>query len=425
MISGITVLNRAPVHQLSANGELLSANSAAISNSRDRIPDLGNALSLKWQKSIDSVNPDRLPLLPLWIADMDFETVPTVREALQQRIANGVYGYSYTPGSYKTAVSEWFKDKFNYSVRANEIVPFSGVIPAIITAIHAFTNPGDGIILQTPVYHPFYRTVSSTGRRLIRSPLIQGKNRFEIDFEAFEKTIEAEHPALFILCSPHNPTGRVFSKDEIFALTDICLKHGVFVVADEIHSDIVFPSSAFTSVLNLENDRLNDRLIVCTSPSKTFNLAGIANANIFIKNAETRTRFLDTAESLGLHGHGPNFIQSIAAETAYRTGSYWLKETLSYIKDNLNYAYHRLDAELPDIWHSAVPEGTYFLWLDFRKYGLSDTELERLLLTECRIQANQGYIFGKEGSGFVRINAACPRAILKEAIDRLVKVLKC
>lgn len=419
--SALSISNANP---LQAAENLIPANDGSLSNSRDKIPDFRNTLSLKWQRSLSVRNKGKERLLPLWIADMDFETVPTVREALQQRLANGVYGYSYTPESYKKAVSEWFFERFRYRVTNPEIVPFSGVISAITTAIHAFTSPDAGVLLQTPVYHPFYKTISATGRKLIKSPLVQGKHRYGIDFDAFEETVRENRPELFILCNPHNPTGRVFSADELKRITDICLKYDVFLVADEIHSDIVFPHSSFTSVLNLNIPALSERLIVCTSPSKTFNLAGLANANIFIRDAEIRKLFLNTAEALGQQGHGPNFLQTIAAETAYTTGKYWLRETLSYIEDNLNYACRRLSSELPQVWHSSVPEGTYFLWLDFRKYGFSDRELENLLLTKCGIQANQGYIFGKEGSGFVRINAACSREIIKEALDRLTAALK-
>lgn len=393
-------------------------------NIRDRLPVFDDILSLKWQRSLADRNGDTRKLLPLWIADMDFETVPTVKEALQKRISTGIYGYSYIPESYKEAVADWFKNRFHHSLLSREIIPFTGVIPAINAAIYAFTRPRANVLLQTPVYHPFFKAIASTGRTLLKSPLVRKDNRYEIDFVGFENVIREQRPELFVLCNPQNPTGRVFSREELQRLTDICLRYRVFIVADEIHSDIVFKPTAFTSTLNLNNEELSRHLIVCTSTSKTFNLAGLASANIFIKDTLVRKRFLETVEKLGQQGHGPGFIQTIAAETAYRTGKYWLRETMSYIQENFAYAYKRLDEELPHVWHSEKPEGTYFLWLDFSRYGFSNRELENLLLVRCRIQANQGYIFGEEGSGFVRINIACPRSILKEALDRLVEELK-
>lgn len=384
----------------------------------DKKENFTGLLSRKWEFS--KALTGREDLLPLWIADMDFQTVPEVTDALIKRAQAGIFGYAGVTAGYTEAVQAWFKKRHGWQIEPAEIVQVTGVVTALHAALHAFSDEGDCILLQTPVYHPFFRTVKETKRRIVENPLIRTADGYAIDFADFAAKLEKYQPKIFILCNPQNPTGRVYTKDELQKLGEACLKHNTLVVADEIHSDIILGEKKHVPFMTI-SDALADNAIACTAPSKTFNLAGLKNSNIIIKNATLRQKFKETLAYLGLPQ--PNLFPLVAGEAAYKYGEAWLDAVLNYIRDNRDYALGEIKKRLPDVW-AAKPDGTYFLWLDFSKYGFDKESLEKFMLDEAKLWFNQGYIFGKLGEGFVRVNIACRRALLEDAIARLEGALQ-
>lgn len=380
--------------------------------------DFSGLLSKKWEFSQELIGKDKV--IPLWIADMDFTTVPEVREALMKRAGAGVYGYASVRKSYYEAVTAWFAKRHGWKVEEDNIVLVPGVVTAIHVAIHAFSEPGDYVLLQTPVYHPFYRTVKETRRRLVENPLVRRSHGYALDMENLEEKLRTYRPKIMLLCNPHNPTGRVYTEKELLEIAGLCRKYDTLVVADEIHSDLVLGKKAHIPFFTLPEE-LRGKAIVCTAPSKTFNIAGLKNSNIIIEDESLRKKFRDEVAYLGIPG--PELFPLVAGEAAYRYGEKWLEDVLSYLRANQLYALARLRRDLPKVWFSE-PEGTYFLWLDFSAYGFSEEELESFMLDEAGLWLNQGYIFGKAGRGFVRLNLACGRTVLKKALNQLTQAIR-
>ena len=358
--------------------------------------------------------------LPMWVADMDFTAPDEVIDVLKKKAAFGIYGYPAPKGkSFDDAFIRWVKKRHDLDMMAESLVITQGVVPAITYAVQAFANEGDGVLIQPPVYYPFKdRCITYNKRKAVESPLIEKDGSYTIDFEDFERKARDENTKLFILCSPHNPTGRVFTKEELTAMGDLCVKHGVKVVSDEIHNDFVFQGehTVFASVKK-EYEEIS---VICTSPSKTFNLASMLISNIFIPNRELRQRFRHEVDAAGISQL--SVLGLVAAKAAYGQGDKWYEQMMSYVGENIRYVKEYVKENLPGV--TVIDgEGTYLLWLDFRGCGLGPEELDHRIIYEAKLWLDSGKIFGGTGAGFQRINVAAPRAILTECLERIRKIL--
>lgn len=356
-------------------------------------------------------------ILPLWVADMDFRSPPEVLEALEARCRHGIFGYSDAAGGgYFETLSGWLEDRFGWKTEAGWLVKTPGVVCALALALRALTAEGEAVLIQPPVYYPFSETVRVNGRKLVENRLVYRDGRYEIDLADFERKIIENHVKLFILCSPHNPVGRVWTRDELLAMGEICLRHGVFIVSDDIHADFVRPGHRHLFLASLSPE-LADVTVTCTAPSKTFNLAGLQISNIFISNSELRRRFRREMDKSGYSQ--PNVMGLIASRAAYERGGPWLEALKAYLEGNFEYLKARLEAQLPQI-RLVEPQGTYLAWLDCRALGLTDEELDRRVVEKAGLWLDGGTMFGPGGEGFERVNVACPRAILEKALDKLI-----
>lgn len=353
-------------------------------------------------------------LLPLWVADMDFKTAPEIINALKKSVEHGIFGYSDTKQAYFDSIYNWYSNRFNWHVEKSWLVKTPGIVYAIATAIRGLTNKNDSVIIQRPVYYPFTGTVISNERKLINNPLVYKNGSYRIDFDDFESKIIDNKVKLFILCSPHNPVGRVWTKDELIRLGDICLKHNVIVLSDEIHSDFTYNKKHY--IFSSLKPEFQNNSIICTAPSKTFNLAGLQVSNIFIANKDIRKKFI---EEINRSGYSQlNTMGLVACQAAYDYGSNWLDELKKYLQKNLNFVRDFISEHLPQI-KLVEPEGTYLVWLDFKSLNLNSKELDDLIENKAKLWLDNGVIFGPEGEGFMRINIACPRATLEKAFLQL------
>lgn len=379
----------------------------------NKIINRNNTKSLKYDFAKERNMPE--DLLPLWVADMDFQTSPEIIEALNKAVSHGIYGYSEGKEEYFDAVYNWYNDNFNWQVKKEWLIKTPGVVFAIVLAINALTNEGDSVLIQNPVYYPFTEVIIDNNRKLVNNSLVRNGKKYEIDFEDFEKKIKENNVKLFILCSPHNPVGRVWKKWELEKIGDICLKHNVKIVSDEIHSDFVYPENKHIVFSSLD-EKYQNITITCTAPTKTFNLAGLQISNIFIPNLEIRKKVLKQLDKVGYSQ--VNLMGLVACEAAYKYGRQWLNELKEYLLDNLNFLRDYLETNIPQI-KLIEPEGTYLIWLDCSALGFEDKELEKFIVEKAKLWLDSGYIFGKEGEGFQRINIACPRETLKKALEQL------
>lgn len=359
-------------------------------------------------------------LLPLWVADMDFQSPKPVIDALVSRAKHGVYGYTDLTQQYFDSVINWYKRRYNWTIRREWIVFTPGVIPAIDFAIKAFTNPGDKIIVQTPVYYPFFDSIESNGRQVLENPLKLNEGRYEMDFEDLERKAKDPRARVMILCSPHNPVGRVWSKQELTKLGKTCLENNLLVISDEIHSDIRYPDIVHTNFATISEDFSNNS-ITCTSASKTFNLAGLQISNIIIPNGKIRQDFLNSVSTMGMDL--PNSFAATAVQVAYNECEDWFEEFLKYLKGNLDFLKEFIRKEIPEV-KVIEPEGTYLVWLDFRAIEPDPERLQNLLIKKANVAFVSGSVFRSGGEGFERVNIACPRSILERALSRVVDVVK-
>lgn len=382
----------------------------------DTVIDRKGTRSLKYDFAVRRGKPK--DVLPLWVADMDFQTSSYITEALEDMVKHGVFGYSESEEHYFGAVQNWMERHYNWHVKESWMTKTPGIVFALAMAVKAYTQENDAVLIQPPVYYPFKEVVEDNHRRLVNNTLVLGGDgTYTIDYEDFEKKIIEENVKLFILCNPHNPVGRVWTKEELERLGDICLKHGVFVVSDEIHADFVFERKH--TVFSEVKEAYRDISMICTSPSKTFNIAGLQISNIFISNPEKATAFRRQVAAAGYSQVGlPGLV---ACEAAYRHGDEWLEGVLAYIKANAEFTRAYLQEHLSRVKMTKL-EGTYLVWLDFRDYGLTDKELDEKILNQAGLWLDSGAVFGKCGEGFQRINIACPRKTLQQALDRLIDV---
>lgn len=351
----------------------------------------------------------------LWVADMDFPTAPCIQKAVAEKAAHGIWGYSRPDNRYYDALKKWYKERHNFEVQNEWVVNTPGVCFALAAAIKAFTKEGESVLIQKPVYYPFFNIINSLQRKVVNSSLILKNNHYEIDFDDFERKIVQENVKLFILCSPHNPGGRVWTKQELQKISEICLAHNVLVVSDEIHSDITFGSNVHTVYGSLSEQALKNS-IICTAPSKSFNLAGLQFSNIFIADEKLKKAFSEELDKTGYDE--PSVFGIVAATAAYSEGADWFDSVKSYIWENILFAKKYIEENAPQI-KVLVPEGTYLLWLDFSKTGLSDSEINDRVLNKAKVWLDRGSMFGKEGEKFQRINCATPRIILEDALKRI------
>lgn len=374
---------------------------------------------LKYDFAVKRGKPAKV--LPLWVADMDFKTSSYVTEALSKRAEHGIFGYTESTEEYFKAVAGWMERHHGFKVEEDWLVKTPGVVFAIAMAIKAFTKEGDAVLIQQPVYYPFSEVIRDNGRKIVSNDLVLGEdNRYHIDFEDFEKKIVENDVHLFILCSPHNPVGRVWTYEELKRVGDICIKHKVLVVSDEIHEDFVFGKNKHQVFANIEESFKNNS-ITCTSPGKTFNLAGVQVSNIFIPNEALRAAFKKQIDAAGYSQLNSFGIE--ACKIAYTFGDEWYEKMISYIENNIKYFREFIEKELP-ILKVIEQEGTYLSWVDFSGLNYSHNELEDLIVKDANLWLDSGAIFGKAGAGFERFNLACPLDTLKQALNQLKTAIK-
>lgn len=367
--------------------------------------------SLKYDFKSDKNKPD--DVFPMWVADMDFKCCDEILNDMHKKIDHGIFGYSKNDENYFNAIKKWYQSNFNVELKQEWLITTPGVVFALATSVKILTEENDYVLINNPVYYPFTEVVEDNKRKIISSDLILKDKHYEIDFEDFENKIKQYNIKLFLLCSPHNPVGRVWSKNELDKIIEICKKYNVFIVSDEIHSDFVW-SKNHTCLLKYENYQKN--IILCTAPTKTFNLAGLQVSNIFIPNSEVRQKF-----QLELWNTGYSLINImglVACQSAYEKGQDWLDGLKRYLIDNINYVDNFLKEKLPKI-KLIYPEGTYLLWLDFNKLNMSDERIEDLMLNEAKLWLDNGKMFGETGKGFQRLNIALPREKLEWAMEQL------
>jgi cystathionine beta-lyase len=374
-----------------------------------------NTYSVKWDETerIFGVK----DVLPMWVADMDFKAPAEVLEALVKRVEHGVFGYTSIPASLKQAVCDWMAGKHEWQIDSKWLSFSIGVVPALATSIQAFTSPGDKVIVQTPVYYPFFQLVEKNNRELVLNPLQLTNGKYEMDFADLKEKIKGAK--LLLLCNPHNPGGRVWSKEELTKLGELCLEHNVIVVSDEIHSDLVFSGSRHTPFASI-SEEFAQNSVTCIAPTKTFNLAGLQSAISIIPNRTLKKQFDNVQQRQGFFTL--NTFAVIGTEAAYRHGEQWLNRLLKYIEENVEFTCSFIEKHLPKL-KVMKPEATYLVWMDCRKLQKSDLELKQLLLQKGRIAVEPGNKFGEDGSGFIRLNVACTRETLQEALKRLATAL--
>ncbi len=358
-------------------------------------------------------------VLPLWVADMDFRAPEAVIAALKARVEHGVFGYMIHEAGLYQAVMDWLGRRYAWQVEKEWITFTPGVVPAINLALQAFTQPGDKVILQPPVYHPFFHCVKNNGRQILENPLIEEDGFYRMDFEGLARQMQDPRARMLILCSPHNPVGRVWRADELERLVALCLEHNILLISDEIHHDLVFKPHHHTPAAALSAEAARNT-VTLLAPSKTFNLAGLHTSLAVIADENLRRRFENALENVGV-GHTTVF-GALALQTAYAQGEDWLEQALAYMEGNLDFMQAYLAQHLPQV-KMRKPEGTYLAWLDFRGLGLKVEELNERLVKGARVGLNDGSMFGAGGQGFQRVNVGCPRATLAQALQRMAEEL--
>lgn len=379
----------------------------------DSVIDRRNTSSLKYDFAKERKN--REDLLPLWVADMDFSLPSEVLNDITKRVNHGIFGYTDPMDDYYEIIQNWYESQYGFQLQKDWILVTPGVVFALVLAIRAYTKEGDAVLIQQPVYYPFAECIVDNNRKLINNQLHYECGKYTIDFDDFEKKIVENKVKLFLLCNPHNPVGRVWTKQELLQLGQICIKHGVIIVADEIHADFVYGDRKHVVFASL-SDEIKENCIICSSPSKTFNIAGLQISNILIPNKELHRLF---QHEIGKVGYSQiNTLGLIATKSVYSKGYEWYVELKEYLWNNYIFAKKFIEEFIPGI-RVVEPEGTYLLWLDCSGLGLTEEELEDVITNKAKLWLDGGAIFGKETGLFQRINYACPRSILEQALVQL------
>ena len=386
----------------------------------DTIINRHNSGSTKWDAIKQTMGEGGEDILALSVADMEFKVAPEITKAVMEQAAQGVYGYTGAKDSYFPAVAAWMQRRYNWQIKKEWLSYAPGIVPALFTAVRAYTHPGDKVIIQTPVYYPFRRAIVQNGCEAVENKLIYNDGRYTMDYDGLAEQLQDPRVRLLILCSPHNPVGRVWSHDELARVGELCRANGVLVIADEIHADFVYkPHKHIVFATLSESDR--DNCVIMTAPSKTFNLAGLQCSNIIIPNPRLKAEFDIAQANTGFYTL--NHFAFVSCEAAYNHGETWLDEMLQHLEGNIKYVRDFIAAELPRVKMSTI-EGTYLVWLDCRDYGYDKIELEKRIKEKGRLFLNEGYIFGDNGAGFERINIACPRAMLEQGMRRIKTALE-
>ena len=377
-----------------------------------------NTGSSKWDELARYGLNESDDIIPFSVADMEFVTAPEIIDALKRELDSSIMGYAGATPAYLETVCEWMRTRHNWDAKPEWILPSQGIVDAFFTAVRTYTREGEGVILNTPVYYPMYLAINSQGRKLVDNPMINTGTRYEIDFEDLERKAADPNTKLLILCSPHNPCGRVWTREELIKIGEICLRNDVLVVSDEIHFDLIMPGHRHTVFASISEEFANN-CIVCTAPSKTFNIAGLQTSNIFIPNADLRKKFLN---ALMLSNPHPkcNILGYRASEAAYKNCGEWLNEVLKVIDTNRKLIIEFMAREFPAVKISDL-EGTYLMWLNLNGLGIDYRELERRNHENAKLFFDEGYIFGKQGEGFERWNIACPTRYIEAALERFKK----
>ncbi|WP_213974638.1 MalY/PatB family protein [Tepidanaerobacter acetatoxydans] len=379
----------------------------------DTVIERSGNYSSKWDELKKMFGRD--DLLPMWVADMDFMSPQPVVDALVERAKQGIYGYTSRPESYFESVARWMKKRHNWDAKTEWMIYTPGVVPALSFIINAFTYPGDKVLVQQPVYYPFFRVIEDNGRRIVNNPLIYKDGRYTMDFDDLEEKVKDRRIKLMFLCSPHNPVGRVWTKDELIRLGRICIDNNILVVSDEIHHDILYPGVKHIPFASISEEFALSS-ITCTAPSKTFNLAGLQTSTIIIPNTTYYDIYRNFIKRLQLLRN--NAFGLVALEAAYTHGEEWLDQLLEYLDGNLRTFTEGIERDVPQI-KVVKPEGTYLVWLDCRELGFDAHQLNDFIIDKAKLAFESGYWFGHGGEGFQRANIACPRTYVNEAVKRL------
>lgn len=378
----------------------------------DEIPNRIGTNCAKWDNRRAIFGRD--DVIPMWIADMDFGVEPAIVKAMEERLKHEVFGYTYSPDSYYKSVINWMQKRFQWKIEKDWIKFTPGVVPGVNSIIAAFTKPGDQVILQTPVYHPFYRLIKNNDCEVLENPLVYDGSNYKMDLENLKEII-TDKTKMIILCSPHNPGGRVWTMKELKELGEICIENNILVVSDEIHGDIVYKPNKHTVFAQI-NDEFANNSIICTAPNKTFNIAGLETANIIIQNEKLRKQFEIQLDKHCIHG--PNIMGAVALEAAYVNGEQWYNQLMDYLNKNVEFVLNYFENKIPKI-KVQRPQGTYLLWLDCSQLNMSNDELNKFFINKCKVGLNNGKMFGYAGEQFQRMNIGTSRKIIEEALNRI------
>ena len=383
----------------------------------DELIDRKSTDSVKWNGLKDLYGRD--DVIPMWVADMDFKSPPQIIKALKERADHGIFGYPMIDENYFDSFITWIEKKHGWKINKEWIVPTDGVVDALKISILSYSKPGDNVVIQSPVYYPFYNITKSNGRMILKNPLKLSKNGYEMDFEDLNNKLSIDRTKLLILCNPHNPVGRVWKKEELERLSEVCLKKDIIILSDEIHSDLVYSPHKHTPIASLSQD-IQKKVLAFYAPSKTFNLPGLHASFVVIPDDKLRNEYKNMIKSVSTDSL--NIFGMVGAKAAYENGEDWLNELLKYLKDNIEFVLKFFSENMPDL-KIVEPEGTYLMWLDFRKYGDENT-VKDILINKAKVGLEEGSIFGEEGEGFFRMNVACPKGLLKKACESIYKAFK-
>ena len=386
----------------------------------DEVVDRSGTHSSKWDAQVQMELFGKSGLLPYWVADMEFKAAPEILEALRKRVDNGIFGYTVRPEEYYDGIIRWTRKRFGWEIQKDWILFTPGIVPGVNYVIQSFTEKGDGVIINQPVYYPFSNSIKANGREVVDSPLILEGSRYHIDFEDLEKKAKNPRNKLYVLCSPHNPVSRVWTREELERVGQICLENDVLILADEIHNDLVLGDKKHTMFASVDK-RFEDISITATAPTKTFNLAGFYASNIIIPNRDLREKVEATLLSNSIGNQGPLSIEAVMA--AYEHGEPWLEELLVYLKENVDFTREYLKKELPLV-DFIDTDATYLMWIDLRAYEKDGKTLEKVLVERGEVALDGGTWFGDGGDGFMRLNIAAPRKFLEEGLERIVKAIR-
>ncbi len=383
----------------------------------DQLPERRGTASYKWDQSkVLFGDPD---ILPMWVADMDFQAPAEVVEALEERARHGYYGYTFRTDSYYEAIIDWQRRRHGWEIEKSWISSSPGVVTALSLSIEILSEPGDKVVLQAPVYYPFYDVIRLNDRELVNNPLKLENERFTFDLEDLESKLD-EKTKVLLLCNPHNPGGRVWTKEELKAIGELCVRRGVTIVSDEIHGDLVYRGYKHVPMASVSKE-IAEHTITCTAPSKTFNLPGLQTSTVIIANPELRRKYNRRLKALSIHMEG--YFGATAMEVCYTHGEAWLEQCIDYLQGNLDELVQFFEEQLPQV-KVIRPEGTYLVWIDCRAIAEDAQTLKELMYREAKVAFNEGSTYGKEGEGFLRVNIACPRSLMREGLKRFAEAVQ-